>query len=303
MPQPDPSDRASDPSAGPVEDCLRLTVLGAGPAYSARPGDLGSAYLVSGGGHHLVLDLGQGTFNPLAVAVEPSSLLAVAVSHLHPDHFIDLVALRHYLCRMEFQPPRRLRVLAPAGMGARLDAVYDQPGFAAAAFDIEVPPLARRSIGPFGIEACRVRHAGESVAYRVDLAGGGRSDASGARDAAGDGPAAGDPAPGARVAPGDRAAPGIVYSGDIADAADLAPLIRPGDLLLAEASFGPGPTPTDMPHLDAPTVGRLARDTGAGQLVLTHIRMGADHAATLEAARREFGGPTYVARPGGTFET
>lgn len=280
VPQPDPSEPAADPAADPAEGYLRLRVLGAGPAYSDRPGDLGSAYLVSWGGSHLVLDLGQGTFNPLAVAVEPSSVLAVAITHLHPDHFIDLVALRHYLCRMEFQPPRRLRVLAPAGAGARLDAAYDQPGFAAAAFDFDVPPLARRPIGPFGVEACRVRHAGESVAYRVDVTDAGGSDASGA-----------------------RAATGIVYSGDIADAADLAPLIRPGDLLLAEASFGPGPTPTGMPHLDAPTVGRLARDTGVGQLVLTHIRMGSDHADTLEAARREFGGPTYLARPGGRFET
>jgi ribonuclease BN (tRNA processing enzyme) len=257
---------AAEHTAG---DGLEVLVLGAGPAYSDVPGDLGSGFLVRGGGGALVLDLGQGTFNPLAVAIEPSTLAAVAISHLHPDHFIDLVPLRHYLCRMEFQPSRRLRLIVPDGLEGRLDALYEQPGFTAAAFDLEPPTPRRRLVGPFGLEARRVRHAAWSVAYRVD--------------------------------PGEASRPGLVYSGDVADPDDLRPLIRPGDLLLAEATFGPGPVPAGMPHLDAPTVGRLARETGAAQVVLVHIRMGCDRTATLEAARREFGGPVFVARPGGRF--
>jgi ribonuclease BN (tRNA processing enzyme) len=253
----------------PAADGLELIVLGAGPAYSDVPGDLGSAFLVHGAGRHLLLDMGQGTFNPLAVAIDPSSLVAVAISHLHPDHFIDLVPLRHYLCRAEFQPSRRLRVIAPDGLAARLDALYDQPGFATGAFDLEAPVQGRVRLGPFGLEARRVRHYGESCAYRVDLDG--------------------------------DAGPGLVYSGDIGVADDLRPLIRPGDVLLCEATFGPGPVPPSMPHLDAPTVGRLARETGVSQLVIAHVRMGNDHGATLTAARERFGGPTYLARPGAWF--
>ena len=76
---------------------MDLQVLGAGPAYTDRPGALGSSYLLVEGGQAIVLDLGQGTFSSLAQAIEPSTLLGVVISHLHPDHFIDLVALRHYL--------------------------------------------------------------------------------------------------------------------------------------------------------------------------------------------------------------
>ena len=94
------------------------------------------------------------------------------------------------------------------------------------------------------VEVAAVRHAGESFAFRV--AG---SDGSGA---------------------------GIVYSGDCADPDDLLPLLRPGDTLLAEATFGPGPVPPGMPHLDGPTAGRLATAAGAGALLLTHLRMGCD---------------------------
>jgi ribonuclease BN (tRNA processing enzyme) len=258
-------------ASGRPQGGLELLVLGAGPAYSDVPGDLGASYLVRGDGQALVLDLGQGTFNPLAVAVEPSSLAGVAISHLHPDHFIDLIPLRHYLCRREFQPSRRLRVIAPDGLGRRLDAAYDQPGFAQGAFDFEPSPVdGPLALGPFTIQARRVEHFGESVGYRVALSG--------------------------------RTGAGIVYSGDIAVPGDLLPLIRPGDLLLIEASFGPGPVPEGMPHIDAPAAGRLAREAGAGRLALVHLRMGSDREATLKAARREFTGPVGISRPGDVLD-
>ena len=111
---------------------LQLDVIGAGPAYTDRPGATGAAYLVRHGSTAILLDLGQGSFPRLTQAIEPSSLDAVVVSHLHPDHFIDLVSLRHYL-RFEFDPGRHVRVVAPAGLAARLDALHDQPGFSAKA--------------------------------------------------------------------------------------------------------------------------------------------------------------------------
>ena len=246
---------------------LELVVLGAGPAYSDRPGDLGSAFLLRSGSDGVVLDLGQGTFNPLAIAFDPAALAAVAISHLHPDHFIDLIPLRHYVCRPELRPTRRVRLIAPQGLADRLDAAWGQDGFAEGAFALELPPTdGPIATGPFTIEARRVTHAGESCAYRVAIAGVSR--------------------------------PGIVYSGDAGDPDDLRPLIRPGDALLSEATFGPGPGPDGRLHLDAPTVGRLAAETGVGHLIIAHVRMGYDLGATLEAARGAFGGPTAMARPG-----
>ena len=108
---------------------MRLDVVGAGPAYSDRPGATGAAYLLRQGGAALLLDLGQGSFPRLAGLMDPADVAAVVVSHLHPDHFIDLVPLRHYL-RWE-QPRRRVRVLGPADLAARLDALHDEPGFTA----------------------------------------------------------------------------------------------------------------------------------------------------------------------------
>ena len=113
---------------------LELFVVGAGPAYSDRPGATGASYLIRSGGTTILLDLGQGSFTRLAGEIDPTAIDAVVISHLHPDHFIDLVPLRHYL-RYRVVPPRRIRVFGPAGLAGRLDALHAEPGFAEAALD------------------------------------------------------------------------------------------------------------------------------------------------------------------------
>ena len=56
----------------------------------------------------MVLDIGQGAFPGLVRRIEPATLEGIVVSHLHPDHFVDLVPLRHYL-RYQRRPPERVR--------------------------------------------------------------------------------------------------------------------------------------------------------------------------------------------------
>src|SRR6478752_2102390 len=102
---------------------MHLDVIGAGPAYTDRPGATGASYLVRLGDSSVLLDLGHGSFARLAGILDPATLDAVVVSHLHPDHFIDLVALRHYL-RWQFEPERHVRVIAPTGLAGRIDALH-----------------------------------------------------------------------------------------------------------------------------------------------------------------------------------
>ena len=114
---------------------IHLTVIGAGPAYSDRPGAAGACYLLRADGDALLLDLGQGAFPGLVRRIEPSRLLAVVVSHLHPDHFVDLVPLRHYL-RYQRTPPERVRVLAPRALPERLDGLHGTQGFGSAVLEV-----------------------------------------------------------------------------------------------------------------------------------------------------------------------
>jgi ribonuclease BN (tRNA processing enzyme) len=244
---------------------MELIIVGAGPSYSDVPGAVGAAYLLVHEGHALLLDLGHGAFSNLANAREPSTLDAIVISHLHPDHFIDLVALRHYL-RYEFTPPRRVRVLGPAALADRLDALHAEPGFAAESLDLEsIGGPSTRTIGPFTIQAALVTHTAESYGYRVSVGA----------DAA-----------------------GLTYSGDCGRAEDLAPLLRPGDTLLTEVSFGVGPVPPGASHLDAAAVARLAVAGRAREVLLTHVLMGQDRAATLDAVHALYTGPVRFVSPG-----
>ena len=243
---------------------MDLIVIGAGPAFTDRPGATGAAYLVRTTTTAVLLDLGQGSFPRLAGEIDPSRLDAVVISHLHPDHFIDLVPLRHYL-RYGVDPPRRVRVLGPADLAARIDALNGEPGFTAAALTVGALEEGSVTVGDLVVEARLVTHTDESYGFRVSPATGG---------------------------------PGLVYSGDCGRADDLAPLLRPGDALLAEASFGPGPAPRDAMHLDGPAVGALAASGQAGVVYVTHIGMGVDEAATVASVAESFGGPVILVRPG-----
>ena len=246
---------------------MRLTVVGAGPAYSDDPASLGACYLVRSGDRAIALDLGHGAFAGLAARFPPERLETVAISHLHPDHFVDLVPLRHYL-RYHLAPPRRLRVDAHPDLLSRIDGLHDEPGFALASLDVVPLEAGVREVGPFELEAARVAHTSDSFGFRV-------SDQPGK--------------------------PGLVYSGDVGDATDLRPLLRPGDTLLVEVSFGPGPVPPGAMHLDGPAVGALAAAVGAGRVLLTHLLMGHDPAATVQSVRAVYQGPVELVAPG--FET
>ena len=94
---------------------------------------------------------------------------------------------------------------------------------------------------------------------------------------------------------------GLVYSGDCGRAADLEALIVPGDVLLAEVSFGPGPVAPDAMHLDGPAVGELAARTGVGRVLLTHLQMGFDRDETVASVRARYDGPVELVEPGASF--
>jgi ribonuclease BN (tRNA processing enzyme) len=200
--------------------------------------------------------------------MEPSALTAVVVSHLHPDHFIDLVPLRHYL-RWQFTPARHVRVIAPAGLARRLDGLHDDAGFTSAALRVEDVAVGTIEVGSLALTGTRVQHTADSHAYRI-----GRADGGG---------------------------PGLVYSGDCGRAADLDPLIRPGDTLLIEVSFGAGPVVAGAQHLDGPAVGALAARTRPGRVLLTHLQMGYDERAAIASVRERYDGEVTLVAPGDRF--
>ena len=264
---------------------MELIVLGAAPAYTNRAGSAASSYLLRAGSAALLLDLGQGAFANLAAAMEPSALTGVVVSHLHPDHFVDLVPLRHYL-KWEFVPPRHVRVFGPTGLAGRLDGLHGEPGFTAASLDVEDLAEGVRRIGPFEIDIRRVTHTEESYAFRVVVASGAGGGGSGGAGASG----------------GGAAGAGLGYSGDCGRAEDLLPLIRPGDTLLSEASFGAGPVAEGAGHITSTDAARVASTGRASRLLLTHVLSGRSRQDALALAGAAFAGPVQFVTEGDRFD-
>lgn len=245
---------------------MRLTVVGCAPAYTQRVGRASSCYLVEHDGRAVLLDMGQGSFSALAQYRDMRQIDAVLISHLHADHLVDLVPLRHFL---KYEAPDTLiRLHGPLELRRRLDAFQAQPDFLG---DLPGDPLAADSfeLAGLSVQARLVTHIPHSFGFRL--------------------------------APRDGSGPGLVYSGDCAEPRDLLPLLRAGDTLLSEAAFGAGPGEAVM-HMTAAQAAWAAAEGGAARLVLTHILDRNDESAASDAAAEVFEGELNIAQPGLVLE-
>ncbi len=245
---------------------MKLTVVGCAPSYSRQPGRASSCYLVEHGPTALVLDFGQGAFAELSEYRPPEALDAVFISHLHADHNVDLVPLRHFLTfeATEAKPPA---LYGPTDLRARFRDF--QPGATFDNFAGEVLEPGAWRVGGLEIQAARVTLIPDSFAFRVSVVGEG--------------------------------SPGIVYSGDCGVPDDLLQLIKPDDWLLCESGWGLERAAPEV-HMTVQEAGIVARIGGAQQLVLTHIHDRDQNAATLEVGSAAFGRPAHLAQPGMTLD-
>ena len=117
---------------------MRITVLGKSPSWEDAGGAC-SGYLIEDGATSLLLDCGNGVFSKLRLYRDYTDLDAVLVSHLHADHFLDLVPYAYaltYAPRQQPVPvggypgtdsPARPRLIAPSG-ARDASAAWSAPG-------------------------------------------------------------------------------------------------------------------------------------------------------------------------------
>ena len=87
---------AAKTTGGRVPDAVRVTVLGKSPGWQDAGGAC-SGYLVEEDGVRVLLDCGNGVFAKLRRHVDYADVDAVVLSHLHADHFLDLVPFSYAL--------------------------------------------------------------------------------------------------------------------------------------------------------------------------------------------------------------
>ncbi len=84
---------------------MRLTVLGKSPSWQDADGAC-SGYLIEEDGTAILLDCGNGVFSKLRRYRDYTHIDAVVISHLHADHFLDLVPFSYALTYAPRQQPQ-----------------------------------------------------------------------------------------------------------------------------------------------------------------------------------------------------
>jgi ribonuclease BN (tRNA processing enzyme) len=262
---------------------MRLTVLGKSPSWQDAGGAC-SGYLIEDGSTSVVLDIGNGVFSKLRRFCDYVAVDAVVISHLHADHFLDLVPFAYaltYAPRQQPVPvdrwpgtetPAHPRLIAPHGAREtfrRVTGAWGPEELIENAFALEEYSASDcPQVGPLRFSFQSVPHFTETFAIAIESAdGGGR----------------------------------FVFGADSRPTADLVHFASGADLLLVEATLPRPERSGERGHLTPREAGEHGKAAAAKRVVITHISDELDSLWARSEASAGFGGPVEVAREGATY--
>src|SRR4051794_13529948 len=232
---------------------MRLTVLGKSPSWQDAGGAC-SGYLIEEAGTAVVVDCGNGVFSKLRRFRDYTRVDAVVISHLHADHFLDLVPFAYaltYAPRQQPVPvdrwpgtedPARPLLLAPHGATEtfrRVVGAWGNEDLIENAFRIEEYAAdATPAVGPLTFRFQPVPHFTETFAIRVDSSNGGGK---------------------------------FAYGADSRPSQELIEFVTGADLLLVEATLPRPEREGTRGHLTPREAGEHAKAAHVGRVVVTHL--------------------------------
>jgi ribonuclease BN (tRNA processing enzyme) len=261
---------------------VQITVLGKSPAWQDAAGAC-SGYLVQDEGFTLLLDCGTGVFSKLRRVCDYVDVDAVLVSHLHADHFLDLVPFSFaltYAPRQQPVPvagwpgtshPSRPDLYAPHGAAEvfrRVVGSFGSEDLIENAFALhEYGAPDQLVLGPLQIRFCEVPHYTVTHAVELSVNGGGR----------------------------------LTFSADCRPNEELVRFAHQTDVLLIEATL-PRPERDGLRgHLTPREAGEHGKRAGARRLVLTHFSDELDATWARAEAADAYGGPVELAHEGAVY--
>jgi ribonuclease BN (tRNA processing enzyme) len=248
---------------------MKLTVVGCAGTFPG-PESACSSYLLEHDGFRLLIDAGNGSTGMLQRSIGLLDIDAVLISHLHGDHYLDLVT---YTYARRYHPdgsPGCLPVHGPSDIKGHIAGAFGRPVGELLDEVYEFHPVqgaGRIGIGPFEVDVAEVNHPVETYGMRITAGG--------------------------RV---------LTYSADSGVSDELVKLARGADLFLCEASYLHGDdNPPDI-HLTGREAGEHAARADVGRLLLTHLVPWGDPDRTLGEAQDVFDRDIVVATTGAVFD-
>ena len=249
---------------------MQVTVLGKSPSWQDTGGAC-TGYLVQEDGFSLLLDCGNGVFSKLRRAIDYVDVDAVLISHLHADHFFDLVPYSYALSTGPRRGSARPELHAPPGADAGFRRIAGCIGaedlidsaFAVAEYDPAAPP----QLGPFAVRLCEVPHF--VLTHAVEL-----STPAGAR---------------------------FTFGADCRPNEELVAFARDSDLLMIEATLAHPEREGVRGHLTPREAGEHGGAAGVRRLVITHFTDEMDSEWVRGEAAAGYGGPVELAHEGAVY--
>lgn len=239
---------------------MKLTILGNGSACNGA-NQASSGYLVREDATAVLMECGTGIMARLQTQCRPDQLSGIVISHMHWDHFCDLMPLRYWFMGAQRSNPNcRIPLVLPPGGKAILDQLsmltLPSDGPMTAQFDTrEYTPGEVIRIGDIALSFAPMVHYSASHAIRLQSPTG-----------------------------------TLVFSGDTGPNDALAPFAAGADALLSEASTLEPKPPHAWGHLSAKEAGATAAAAGVRQLLLTHMAATLDPAHGVAEAKAAFAG-------------
>ena len=251
---------------------MKVTILGTGAAYPSA-GEACSGFLVEEGHIKLLVDCGTGVLSNLQKYLDLTSITHIFISHMHADHFFDLIPFR-YALRYGLETSREARphLFIPPGGSQALQQVIspfvESDNFFPEVFDVtEYEPGKLIKLEDLKLQAIPVKHYIPS--YGLIVTGSKK----------------------------------LAYSSDSAPCSGLSQVAKDAELFVCNVgaclinnkfvSWG---------HLSPAESGILARDAGVKKLLLSHFWPSCERNLCLEEVAGSFGGHVELAEPLRTYQ-
>ncbi|MCL6443582.1 MAG: MBL fold metallo-hydrolase [Alicyclobacillus sp.] len=243
---------------------MKITMIGRCGAYP-EVGQATSGFLLETEEGTLLVDAGSGVLERVQRYVRPEALNAVIISHYHADHVADLGVLQ-YAALITTQCGLRTR---PLEMYLPLDpaAEYERLAFEPWCNRHGIHADQELNVLGMHVRFLRTRHPVPCLAMSFKACG-----------------------------------RHICYTADTSWIPELVPFAEGADVLICETSFYKGQDPTKTGHLTSEEAGRLAREAGVGQVIITHLPSFSDLDQLRSEVMAEFAGPVALSETGLTVQ-